>query len=49
MIVYYTADDKNMTEIALINMGLNHAGVRAELYWIHEKGFFEEFLGHKKG
>ena len=24
-------------------------GVRAPLYWFHEQGFFEEFLGDKKG
>ena len=38
-----------MTEIASINYGLNAAGVRAPLYWFHDQGFFEEFLGHKKG
>ena len=38
-----------MTEIASINNGLNAAGVRAPLYWFHDKGFFEEFLGDKKG
>ena len=38
-----------MTEIASINNGLNAAGVRAPLYWFHDQGFFEEFLGHKKG
>jgi len=37
-----------MTEIASINNGLNAAGVRAPLYWFHDKGFFEEFLGDKK-
>ena len=38
-----------MTEIASINNGLNAAGVRAPLYWFHDQGFFEEFLGSKKG
>ena len=38
-----------MTEIASINSALNAAGVRAPLYWFHDQGFFEEFLGHKKG
>ena len=38
-----------MTEIASINNGLNAAGMRAPLYWFHDQGFFEEFLGHKKG
>ena len=38
-----------MTEIASINNGLNVAGVRAPLYWFHDKGFFEELLGGKKG
>ena len=38
-----------MTEIASINNGLNAAGVRAPLYWFFDKGFFEEYLGDKKG
>ena len=71
--LYYTTDDKNITEIALINEGMisltssklkwsrsyfieyrklkkavSDGGVRAPLYWFHDNGYFEEFLGHKK-
>ena len=46
--LYYTTDDKNITEIALINEAVSDGGVRAPLYWFHDNGYFEEFLGHKK-
>ena len=46
--VYYTTDDKNLTEINLINTAISDAGVRATLYWFHDRGYVEEFLGHKK-
>ena len=46
--VYYTTDDKNLTEINLINAAISDAGVRATLYWFHDRGYVEEFLGHKK-
>ena len=26
---------------------VSEAGVRPPLYWFHDKGYFEEFLGHK--
>ena len=42
--IYYTADDKNMTELKIINTELNEAGIRAPLYWFHDIGFFEMFL-----
>ena len=47
--LYYTTDDKNLTEINLINTAISDAGVRATLYWFHDRGYVEEFLGHKKG
>ena len=27
---------------------VSDGGVRAPLYWFHDHGYFEEFLGHKK-
>ena len=27
---------------------VSDGGVRAPLYWFHDNGYFEEFLGHKK-
>ena len=32
-----------------VGYGVSEAGVRAPLYWFHAAGYFEEFLGHKKG
>ena len=26
---------------------VSEAGVRPPLYWFHDQGYFEEFLGHK--
>ena len=46
--VYYYTRDKNMTESELINVAVSDAGVRPKLYWFHDKGFFEEYLGHKE-
>jgi len=46
--IYYYTRDKNMTESELINVAVSDAGVRPTLYWFHDKGFFEEFLGHKE-
>ena len=39
----------NMTEMRLIREPVSAAGVGAELYWFHDLGYFEEFLGHKSG
>lgn len=47
--VYYWTYDKNLTELALVSTAVAEAGVRAPLYWFHDKGYFEEFMGHKKG
>ena len=33
----------------LIKSAVSDAGVTAELFWFHEKGYFEEFLGGKSG
>ena len=38
-----------MTEIVSINNAINAAGLRVPLYLFFDKGFFEEFLGDKKG
>ena len=32
-----------------VGYAVSEAGIRAELYWYHDVGYFEEFLGHKKG
>lgn len=42
---YYTVDDKNMTELELINTATNEAGVRPTLYKWHERGYIEQWLG----
>ena len=39
----------NMTEMRLVRTEVSAAGLGAELFWYHDKGYFEEFLGHKKG
>ena len=46
--VYYTVDDKNITEMQAVGYAVSEAGIRAPLYWFHAAGYFEEFLGHKK-
>ena len=46
--IYFYTFDKNMTESKLINEATSDAGVRPTLYWFHDKGFFEEYLGHKE-
>ena len=45
--LFYTTEDKNMTEYEIINTELFNAGVRVPLYWFHDDGFFEEFLEKK--
>ena len=45
--IFYTVDDKNMTELEIINRATADAGVRAPLYYFHENGFIEEFLSGK--
>jgi len=44
-------DDKlhefNMTDMGLIRTEVSAGGVGAELFWFHDSGYFEEFLGHK--
>ena len=47
--IYYSTEDKNLTELSIVNTELSNAGIRAPLYWFHDEGYFEEFLGHKKG
>ena len=46
-------DDKlhefNMTDMRLIRTEVSAGGVGAELFWFHDSGYFEEFLGHKSG
>lgn len=37
----------NMTDMRLIRTEVSAGGVGAELFWFHQKGYFEEFLGHK--
>lgn len=32
-----------------VGYAVSEAGIRAKLYWYHDAGYFEEFLGHKKG
>ena len=32
---------------ASLDQAVSEAGVRPRLYWFHDKGYFEEFLGHK--
>jgi len=46
--VYYTVSDKNITEMQAVGYAVSEAGIRAPLYWYHDAGYFEEFLGHKK-
>ena len=38
-----------MTDMGLIRTEVSAGGVGAELFWFHEEGYFEEFLGHKSG
>ena len=45
--IYYTMEDKNMTEIEIINRATADAGIRAPVYYFHENGFIEEFLAGK--
>ena len=47
--MYYEPGDKNITEMQIIGKAVSDAGIRAPLYWFHAAGYFEEFLGHKKG
>lgn len=47
--MYYTVEDKNITEMQTVGYAVSDAGIRAPLYWFHAAGYFEEFLGHKKG
>ena len=47
--MYYTVEDKNITEMQTVGYAVSGAGIRAPLYWFHAAGYFEEFLGHKKG
>lgn len=39
----------NMTDMGLIRTAVSAGGIGAELFWFHEAGYFEEFLGHKSG
>lgn len=45
--IFFTVEDKNMTELEIINRATADAGVRAPLYYFHENGFIEEFLAGK--
>ena len=38
-----------MTQMKLVREEVSAAGLGAELFWYHDRGYFEEFLGHKKG
>ena len=38
-----------MTQMKLVREEISAAGLGAELFWYHDRGYFEEFLGHKKG
>ena len=38
-----------MTDMGLIRTEVSAGGVGAELFWFHDSGYFEEFLGHKSG
>ena len=38
-----------MTDMGLIRTEVSAGGVGAELFWFHNEGYFEEFLGHKSG
>ena len=38
-----------MTDMGLIRTEVSAGGVGAELFWFHDEGYFEEFLGHKSG
>ena len=39
----------NMTDMGLIRTAVSAGGIGAELFWFHDSGYFEEFLGHKSG
>ena len=39
----------NMTDMQLVRTAVSRGGVGAELFWFHDEGYFEEFLGHKSG
>ena len=47
--LFYNTEGWNLTEMELIKSAVSDAGVTAELFWFHEKGYFEEFLGGKSG
>ena len=38
-----------MTQMKLVREEVSAAGLGAKLFWYHDRGYFEEFLGHKKG
>ena len=38
-----------MTQMKLVREEVSAAGLGAQLFWYHDRGYFEEFLGHKKG
>ena len=38
-----------MTDMKLVRTEVSAGGVGAELFWFHDLGYFEEFLGHKSG
>ena len=38
-----------MTDMQLVRTAVSGGGVGAELFWFHDEGYFEEFLGHKSG
>ena len=41
--------ENDLTEMKLVKSAASDAGITAELYWFHEKGYFEEFLNGKSG
>jgi len=45
--IFYSVEDKNMTEIEIINRATAEAEIRAPVYYFHETGFIEQFLAGK--
>ena len=37
------------SDFGKIRKAVHAGGVGPKLYWLHEEGYFEEFLGHKSG
>ena len=37
------------SDFGQIRKAVSAGGVGPKLFWLHEEGYFEEFLGHKSG